>query len=130
MRSLNEPARVHNASVWGAATWPVVGRAQQLPNSYRVAYLALIGDEDAVIVRQRLGELGYTEGNNLIFDFRSAERKPARLSKLAADLVDTKPHVLVAGFGTLTQRPARAPPPPQPPPLPPLAPRSAPGLSL
>ena len=60
-----------------------------------------------MIVRQRLGELGYTEGNNLIFDFRSAEGKPARLSKLAADLVDTKPHVLVAGFGTLTAKAAQ-----------------------
>jgi hypothetical protein len=41
---------------------------------YRVAYLALAGDQDAVIVRYRLAELGYAEGKNLIFDFRCVAR--------------------------------------------------------
>jgi hypothetical protein len=30
--------------------------------SYRIAYLALIGDLDAVIIKQGLAELGYAEG--------------------------------------------------------------------
>ena len=55
--------------VGAAATWPLAARAQQAAKSYRVAYLGLLGDQDAVIIKQRLDELGYTEGRNLIFDF-------------------------------------------------------------
>jgi putative ABC transport system substrate-binding protein len=69
-----------------------------------VAYLGLLGDQDAVITKQRLDELGYTEGKNLIFDFRSAEGKPERLPQLAADLVKTNPDVIIAGFGTLAAK--------------------------
>ena len=54
-----------------AAAWPLPARAQELARSYRAAYLALAGDQDALIVRQRLDELGYSEGKNFIFDFRS-----------------------------------------------------------
>jgi putative tryptophan/tyrosine transport system substrate-binding protein len=71
-------------------------------------YLALAGDQDAVVIKQRLGELGYIEGKNLIFDFRSAEGQPDRLSQLAADFVKTGPDVLVAGLGTLTAKAAKA----------------------
>ena len=49
-----------------AAAWPLAARAQQAAKSYRVAYLVLLGDQDALIVKQRLDELGYTEGKNLI----------------------------------------------------------------
>jgi ABC transporter substrate binding protein len=72
------------------------------------AGLALLGDLDAVIVRQRLAELGYVEGKNLIFDFRSAEGQPERLPQLAAELVKTNPDVIVAGFGTATAKAAQA----------------------
>jgi putative ABC transport system substrate-binding protein len=73
-----------------------------------VAYLALLGDQDAVIVRQRLDELGYREGRNLTFDFRSAEGQAERLPQLAAELVRTRPDVIIAGFGTLTAKAAQA----------------------
>jgi putative ABC transport system substrate-binding protein len=70
-----------------AIAWPVLSRAQQPTKLYRIAYLALLGDMDAVIVKQRLAELGYVEGKNLIFDFRSAEGQEQRLPRLAAELV-------------------------------------------
>jgi ABC-type uncharacterized transport system substrate-binding protein len=88
-----------------AAAWPVAAFAQK---SYRVAYLALAGDQDAVIVKQRLAELGYAEGKNLIFDFRSAEGHPERLPQIAGDFVKTNPDVIVAGFGTATAKAAQA----------------------
>jgi putative tryptophan/tyrosine transport system substrate-binding protein len=91
----------------GAATWPLAARAQQPAKSYRVAYLALLDGQDSAVVKQRLDELGYTEGKNLIFDFRSAEGQSGRLPQLAADLVRTKPDVLIAGFGTLTAKAAQ-----------------------
>ena len=91
-----------------AAAWPLVARAQQVTRSYRIAYLALIGDLDAVIIKQRLAELGYAEGKNLIFDFRSAEGQPERLPQLAVELVKTNPDVIIAGFGTATAKAAQA----------------------
>ena len=51
---------------------------------FRVAYLTLAGGQDALIVKQRLNELGYSEGKNLIFDYRSAEGQLERLPQLAA----------------------------------------------
>jgi putative ABC transport system substrate-binding protein len=91
-----------------AAAWPLAARAQQATSSYRIAYLALIGDLDAVIIKQRLAELGYAEGKNLIFDFRSAEGQPERLPQLAVELVKTNPDVIIAGFGTATAKAAQA----------------------
>jgi putative tryptophan/tyrosine transport system substrate-binding protein len=91
-----------------AAAWPLAARAQQATRPYRMAYLALIGDLDAVIIKQRLAELGYAEGKNLIFDFRSAEGQPERLPQLAVELVKTNPDVIIAGFGTATAKAAQA----------------------
>jgi len=87
---------------------PRVAHAQQPSKPHRIAYLALLGDKDPAIVRQRLAELGYTEGKNLIFDLYSAAGKEDRLPQLAADLVKTNPDVIVAGFGTATARAAQA----------------------
>ena len=82
--------------------WPPPLRAQEAGKSYRVAYLTLVGGQDAVIVKQRLNELGYREGKNLIFDYRSAEGQLERLPQLAAKFAATNPDVIVAGFGTET----------------------------
>jgi hypothetical protein len=38
----------------GAAAWPFAALAKQAQTSYRVAYLALAGDQDAVIVKNDL----------------------------------------------------------------------------
>jgi putative ABC transport system substrate-binding protein len=92
----------------GAAVWPLPMSAQQAAKFHRVAYLALFAGEDAVIVKQRLSELGYTEGKNLTFDFHSAEGHSERLPDLATELVRTNPDVIVAGFGTLTAKAAQA----------------------
>jgi putative ABC transport system substrate-binding protein len=83
-------------------------RAQQAAKSYRLAYLALTSDQDVLIVKQRLDELGYSEGKNLVFDFRSAEGRLERLPQLAAKLVATNPDVIVTGFGTETAKAAQA----------------------
>jgi putative ABC transport system substrate-binding protein len=95
--------------VGGAATlWPLAASAQRVARFYRVGYLALFAGQDTVTVKQRLNELGYTEGKNLTFDFRSAEGQPERLPNIANELVRTSPDVIVAGFGTLTAKAAQA----------------------
>ncbi len=86
------------AAAGSSPCWPRAARAQQTARSYRVAYLALLSDQDAAIVKQRLNELGYSEGKNLIFDFHSADGQLDRLPQLASELVKTNPDVIVTGF--------------------------------
>jgi len=47
-------------------------------------------------LREGLRELGYVEGQNIAFEFRSAEEKLDRLPELAAELVRLKVDVIVA----------------------------------
>jgi putative tryptophan/tyrosine transport system substrate-binding protein len=96
-----------------AAAWPLGARAQQQSGgkSHRVSFLALVPGEDTTLMKallERLHELGYSEGTNLIFEYRSAEGRPERLAPLAMELVQAKPDVLVAGFGTLAAKAAKA----------------------
>jgi len=49
--------------------------------------------------RQGLRELGYTEGQNLFIEFRSANGVPNRLPELVADLVRAKVDLIVAASG-------------------------------
>ena len=95
----------------GAVALPLTAGAQQPGRSYRIAYLALFPDEDATLAKpflQRLHELGYDEGKNITLSYRSADGRPERLPQLAAELVQTRPDVLVTGFGTLAAKAARA----------------------
>jgi putative ABC transport system substrate-binding protein len=103
--------RTFIAALGGAAAWPLVAGAQQPSKSYQVSYLALVPGEDSSLMKtlvERLHELGYHEGANLTLDYRSAERYPERLAPLAIELVQAKPDVLVAGFGTLAAQAAKS----------------------
>jgi putative tryptophan/tyrosine transport system substrate-binding protein len=91
----------------GALAWPMPLRGQQAAK-FRVGYLALVDGPDSTVVKERLGELGYAEGKNLIFDYRSAEGRSVRLPQLAAELVRTGPDVIAAGTGTLTAKTLQA----------------------
>jgi ABC-type uncharacterized transport system substrate-binding protein len=71
----------------------------------------LPGENEASMMKAlqaRLAELGYRQGQNLIFEYRSAEGAPERLPQLAAEAVRAQPDVLVTGFGTLTAKAAKA----------------------
>ena len=93
-----------------AAVWPLAARAQQSAKSYRIAFLALIPGEDTTLAKpllERLNELGYSDGTNMSFVYRSAEGDPKRLAPLANELVQENPDVLIAGFGTLAAQAAK-----------------------
>jgi putative ABC transport system substrate-binding protein len=91
-----------------ALAWPLAARAQNVAKSYRLAFLALRTGQESGVVKQRLEELGYAEGKNLVFDFHSADGQTERLAALATELVRTNPDVIVTGFGTLTAKAAQA----------------------
>jgi putative ABC transport system substrate-binding protein len=94
-----------------AVAWPLAARAQQPGQSYRVSFLALVPGEDGTLMKallERLHELGYVEGQNMTFEYRSAEGRPERLRSLAMELVQANPDVLIAGFGTLAAQAAKA----------------------
>jgi ABC-type uncharacterized transport system substrate-binding protein len=94
-----------------AAAWPLAVHAQQAGRSYRISFLALVPGEDATLMTallERLHELGYGQGTNMTFKYRSAEGHPERLAPLAMELVQDRPDVLVAGFGTLAAQAAKA----------------------
>ena len=93
--------------IGGAATWPLLAWAQP-SRSFRIAYLAFVPGQDSTIIAQRLQELGYRQGENLEFTYRSADGRPELLNSLAAELVNTRPDALVAGFGTLPAKAAKA----------------------
>jgi putative tryptophan/tyrosine transport system substrate-binding protein len=96
------------AGLVSAAAWPVAAGAQQASKSYRVAYLALAGTDDAPVVKKRLEELGYVEGKNLSFDLRSAHGQLGILAELLDDIIKTHPDVIITGFGTATAKAAQA----------------------
>jgi putative ABC transport system substrate-binding protein len=55
------------------------------------------------VFRQGLRDLGYVEGQNIRFEFRSAEGQANRLPELAAELVRLKVDVIVTWFTPPTQ---------------------------
>src|SRR5215472_10774224 len=84
----------------GGATvaWPLAARAQQ--SKVRRIGCLLLGNADAesfrTALRDGLRKLGYVEGQNINFDFRSAEENIDLLPKLAAELVALRVDVIVA----------------------------------
>jgi putative ABC transport system substrate-binding protein len=82
-----------------AATWPIAARAQQPGKFARIGYLgtSLPSLEKPFIdaFLKRLRELGYVEGETIVIEYRWAEGQDERLPDLAAELVRTKPDVIV-----------------------------------
>jgi len=96
---LNEAARAFITLLGGAAAaWPLAARAQQSKVArIGVLYIGLADAESfKKELREGLRELGYVEGQNIAFEFCSAEGKLDRLPQLAAELVRLKVDVIVA----------------------------------
>ena len=84
----------------GAAAWPLATRAQQ-PAMPVIGYLNNGSPESDASrltgLRRGLNETGYVEGRNLVIEYRWAGNQAARLPALAADLVQLRVAVIVAG---------------------------------
>ena len=80
-----------------AAAWPLAARAQQAGKIPRIGII-----DDSPIwnaFRHGLRDLGYLEGQNIVFDYRYAGGLPDRLAWVAVELVH-RPVDLIATFGT------------------------------
>jgi putative ABC transport system substrate-binding protein len=83
-----------------AAAWPLAARAQH-GKLARVGALVLTNADAQSLgrsLREGLRELGYAEGQNFTFEFRSADGNADRLPALAAELVRLPVDVIVATF--------------------------------
>ena len=86
--------------------------AQQTGKIYRIGYLSgrlgsSMSDPQRVAFLQRLRELGYVKGQNLVIELRAAEGKLERLPGLAAELVRLKVDVIVTGANPINVRAAQ-----------------------
>src|SRR5689334_2272989 len=87
----------------GAVAWSTAARGQQARKRYIVGrFSAGSGTNNpfADVLTEALRELGWVEGENVIFERRYAEDRLERLPEMAADLVRLKVDVIMAG-GTL-----------------------------
>jgi putative tryptophan/tyrosine transport system substrate-binding protein len=99
------------AAIAGGAMFPSSLAAQQATRRPRVGVLVYgTPDRDPSIraFLMSMRELGYSEGENISYEFRFAEGKPERLPKLATDLVQLKPDVLFASGGDVAPWVAKA----------------------
>src|SRR5262245_63952730 len=78
---------------------PLAAEAQQLGKLWRIGVLMNLYPPDASppqALRQRLRDLGYVEGENLVIDWRYQLGGINRPPALAAELVRLKPDAIVA----------------------------------
>jgi putative tryptophan/tyrosine transport system substrate-binding protein len=94
------------ALVGGAAAWPLAARAQQTAKVYRVSLIfttapvsEMIGPDPAhpliKVFLDGLRTLGHIEGQNLIWEPRSAEGRFERFGEIVAELVGRRVDVIV-----------------------------------
>ena len=85
----------------GLVLAPLAVEAQLAANVPRIGYLSSGGATASTLFveafRQGLRELGWVEGRNIVIDYRFAEGRLDRLPALAAELVQLKVDVIVAG---------------------------------
>jgi len=86
--------------------------AQQPTKIPRIGYLSApplsVSATRIKAFRQGLLELGYTEGKNIVVEWRSAEGKPDRLPPLAAEFVRLRVEIIVTGGGAATRAAKKA----------------------
>ena len=85
-----------------AAAWPLAARAQQPYRVRRIGVLSGLVESDpetplrVVAFRQALGKLGWSEGRDLVIDFRWGAGDPSLMRVHAKELIGATPDVIVA----------------------------------
>jgi putative ABC transport system substrate-binding protein len=105
--------------IGGAALWPLAASAERAGQIRRIGVLmaTVQSDPDAQDrleeFRQALRELGWTDGGNVVIDYRWAGTDPDRMRAYAAELVGLAPDVILVHSATAimaAQRQTRAVP--------------------
>ena len=100
--------RAFIAALGGAAARPAVARAQQRERVRRIGVVMAYAESDpngqtqVAAFRQELQKLGWLEGSNLRIDFRYAADDPARIRKLANELLSMAPDLMVSNSNVVT----------------------------
>jgi putative ABC transport system substrate-binding protein len=85
-----------------AAAWPIAARGQQADRVRRIGVLIALDEHDAEPqgwlsrFKQGLAELGWTDDHNLRLDVRWGAGSVDRMRRLAKDLVDTQPDLILS----------------------------------
>jgi putative tryptophan/tyrosine transport system substrate-binding protein len=90
----------------GAAAWPLAARAQKSGKIARIGMLTTANPRSVSffqVFEQRLRDLGYIEGQNIVIEYRNAEGEVDRLPDLAADLVRLDVNVIVTATDPATR---------------------------
>jgi putative tryptophan/tyrosine transport system substrate-binding protein len=98
------------AGLGSAATWSLAALAQQPDRMRHIGVLMNLAADDPETLqrlaafKQRLQELGWTEGRNVQFDYRSGLANADLYRRYAAELVALAPDIILAN-GTSTLGP-------------------------
>ena len=88
------------AAVGGATVWSLTAQAQQTTQRVRrIGLMANLRIQPIERFRKKLGELGYSEGKNLLIEYRFGEGKDERFASFAAELA-AMPVDLIVAWGT------------------------------
>jgi putative tryptophan/tyrosine transport system substrate-binding protein len=104
-RTGNNMKRKITVLILGAMLFALCGSvdAQQPGKVARIGYLDVSTASASTVLidalRQELSKLGWVEGKNIAFEYRFAEQKQERLSKLASELAHLNVDVIVATGG-------------------------------
>lgn len=95
--------------VSGAATWPVMARAQQAMPVVGFLHAGSLDGyaNQAVAFRHGLNEAGFIAGQNVVIEYRWAAGQYDRLPAMAAELISRQVVVLFTGGGPISVRAAR-----------------------
>src|SRR5262249_58419741 len=94
--------------VGSAAAWPLMARAQQSDQMRWIGVLMPYAEDDPetslrfTALREGLLKLGWTEGRNIRFEQRWAGSDAEAPSKLARELVDSRPDVILTDSTPMT----------------------------
>jgi putative ABC transport system substrate-binding protein len=96
-----------------AASWPLAARAQQDPmrrigvlNDYAEA--DPVGQAQLAAFRDELGKLGWTNGRNMRIDYRTGAADNDAIRTFAAEIIASRPDVVLAAGATITAALQRA----------------------
>ena len=84
--------------VSAAVSWPLTAHAQQQPGKmWRIGLIAHrpFAKEVTDAFREMMRELGYVEGQNIIFEPRYAEGKAERFQEFAEEMVRLKADIII-----------------------------------